>query len=87
MDGVAVVAGNPFNPVAGHVPEGQIALPGVTVQALGRFRLGGGQFLAEDEDPHPSLTALFHMGRARTVTGFTPFLICRAAGDTFFGMG
>jgi hypothetical protein len=87
MNGVAVVAGNPLILMLGHVPKGQVLLLAMTGKAFGGFGLGVGDSLAEDEDAHASLTALFHVGCARTMAGFAPFFVFRASGDGFFGMG
>jgi hypothetical protein len=87
MNGVAVVAGNPLILMLGHVPKGQVLLLAMTDKAFGGFGLGVGDSLAEDENAHASLTALFHMGRARTMAGFAPFFVFGASGDGFFGMG
>ena len=35
MDGMAVIAGNPFDFVPGHVPEGQVSLFAVAFKAFG----------------------------------------------------
>jgi hypothetical protein len=87
MDGVAVIAGNPFDFVPGQVPEGQIFLFAMTGKAFGRLRLGVGESLAEDEDAHASLSAFFHVGGSRTMAGLAIFLAGRAAGDGFLRMG
>ncbi len=84
---MTVIAGNPLDLVPGHVPEGQIFLLAMAGQTLGRLGLGVGEFFAEDEDAHAPLTAFLHVGRSRTVTGLAAFLVGRATGDAFLGMG
>ena len=86
MDGVAVIAGEALNLMLGQIPKRLIFLFAVAGEAFGRLGLGVGEFLAEDENPHASLTALFHMGRSRAMAGLAIFLAGRAAGDGLFGM-
>ena len=83
---MAVIAGNPLDFVPGQVPEGQVFLIAMAGEALGRLGLGIGEFLAEDEDAHSPLTALFHVGGSGTMTGLAILFVGRAAGDGFFGM-
>jgi hypothetical protein len=55
-------------------------------EAFGRFGLGIGDPLAEDEDAHSPFTAFLHVGRCRAMAGFTLLLIGRAIGDGFLGV-
>ncbi len=87
MHGMAVVAGDPLDPVPGHVPEGEVPLRVVAVQAFGGFRLAGREFFAEDENADAPFPALFDVRGARAVAGLAAFLIRRASRDAFFGMG
>ena len=86
MDGMAVIAGNPFVFVPGHVPEGQVSLFAMTGKAFGRLGLGIGEFFAENEDAHASLAAFLHMSRSRAMAGLAAILAGRATGNAFFGM-
>jgi hypothetical protein len=86
MDGVAVIAGNPFDFMPGQVPEGQIFLFAMAGKAFRRLGLGIGESLAEDEDAHTSLTAFFHVGRSGAMAGLAVFLGGRAARDALLGM-
>jgi hypothetical protein len=65
-------------------PKGQV-LAAMTDKALADLALA---WLRLPKMKCPaSLTALFHMGRARTMAGFAPFFVFGASGDGFFGMG
>ena len=86
MDGMAVIAGNPFVFVPGHVPEGQVSLFAMTGKAFGRLGLGIGEFFAENEDAHTSLAAFLHVSRPRAMAGLAAILAGRATGNTFFGV-
>ena len=86
MDGVAVIAGNPFDLMLGQVPEGEIFLFAMAGKTFRRLGLGVGESFAEDEDAHTSLTAFFHMGRSWAMAGFAVFLVGRAARDALLGM-
>jgi hypothetical protein len=86
MDGMAVIAGNPFNFVPGYVPEGQVFLFTMAFKAFGRFGFGIGEFFAENEDAHAPLAAFLHMGRSRAVAGLAPFPAGGAAGNALFGV-
>jgi len=87
MHGVTVIAGNIEDFVLAQIPEGEI--PGVSMagKTLGGLGFGVGDFLTEDENPHPFLPAFFHMGGARAVAGLAGILSCRAVGDPLFGVG
>jgi len=87
MHGVAVVAGNIGNFVLAQIPEGEI--PGVSMagKALGGLGFGIGDFLAEDENPHPFLSAFLHMGGARTMAGLAGILAGRTVRDPLLGVG
>jgi hypothetical protein len=56
-------------------------------EAFGRLGFGIGDLFTKDKDADTSFTAFFHMGSSRAVTGLASFLIRRAVGDAFFGMG
>jgi hypothetical protein len=86
MDGMAVIAGNPFVFVPGHVPEGQVSLFAMTGKAFGRLGLGIGEFFAENEDAHASLAAFLHMSRSRAMAGLAAILAGWATGYAFFGV-
>lgn len=87
MDGMAVVAGNPFGLVPGQVPEGEVSLLAVAGEAFGRFGSGVGEPFAENKDSDPAFAALLHMGGAGAMTGFAAFLVRRRAGQALLGVG
>jgi hypothetical protein len=55
-------------------------------KAFGRLGFCIGEFFAENEDAHASLTAFLHMSRSRAMTGLAAFLAGGAAGNAFFGV-
>ena len=87
MHGVAVVTGNIGDLVLAQIPEGEVPRVSMAGKTLCGLGFGVRDSLAEDENPHPFLPALLHMGGARAVAGLAGVLSCGAAGDSLFGVG